>query len=481
MYIVILAGGSGTRFWPLSRETSPKQLLTLIGDRTMIQQTATRFRDSLSVKHIYVTTNKRYAFDIDRQLSEVIPKSSYTILIEPFAKNTAPAIGLTAIHIKQVANDGVMAVMPSDHIIQKNDVFCDILLKAKSIAEQGYLTTLGIVPSKPSTGYGYIKKGSLIDESLEAYKVERFVEKPNYEKAKEYAGSGDYLWNSGIFVWKVSEILKAIENFMPSLHHGLVEIGNSLGKVEEGEVVRTVFSDLESTSIDYGIMERAGNIAVIPAEIGWSDVGSWTALEEIFPKDKRGNIKYGNVVDIDSSNSIIYAGKRVVAVVGLKDCVVVDTPDATLVATKERAQDVKKVVDVLKKAGAEEFHTHLTVERPWGTYTVLEEGERYKIKRLVVYPGKRLSLQMHLHRSEHWIVVCGTAKITIGDKTYYLHNNESTYVPLSTMHRIENPGRLPLHIIEVQNGEYVKEDDILRFDDDFGRDKEPTETNFVFK
>lgn len=472
MYIVVLAGGSGTRFWPLSREAAPKQLLTITGEQTMIQQTATRFAASLSVKKIYVITNKRYAFDIDRQLSDVIAKSSYEILVEPYARNTAPAIGLAAIQINQHDPDGVMAVMPSDHIIQKTDLFNEILLKAKAIAEKGYLTTLGIVPSKPSTGYGYIKKGGVFDASLDAYKVELFVEKPDYEKAQEFLSSDQYLWNSGIFIWKVSEILNAFETFMPDLYKGLMEIQNAIGRETEGEAMRTVFAELEPVSIDYGVMERADNIAVIPADIGWSDVGSWTALEDIFPKDEHGNVKCGNVVDIDSKNSIIYTGNRLVAAVGLDELVVVDTPDATLVAAKERVQDVKQVVDVLKKAGAEEFHTHITVERPWGTYTVLEEGERYKIKRLVVYPGKRLSLQMHLHRTEHWIVVSGTAKITIGDKTHYLHNNESTYVPLSTNHRIENPGRLPLHIIEVQNGEYVKEDDIIRFDDDFGRNNE---------
>ena len=472
MYIVILAGGSGTRFWPLSREAAPKQLLTLTGKKTMIQQTVTRFGPSLPIKKIYVITNKKYAFDIDRQLSDVIAKGSYTIIIEPYARNTAPAIGLAAIQIKQHDHNGVMAVMPSDHIIQKTDLFCDILLRAKAIAEKGYLTTLGIVPTKPSTGYGYIKKGGVLDPSLEAYKVECFVEKPDYKRAQEFVSTDNYLWNSGIFIWKVSEILDAIKTFMPDLYNGLMEIQNAIGSETEGDVVRTVFAQLESVSVDYGIMERTDNIALIPADIDWCDVGSWTALEEIFPKDNHGNIKFGNVVDIDSKNSIIYAGKRVMAVVGLEDIVVVDTPDATLVAAKKRVQDVNQVVDVLKKAGAEEFHTHVTVERPWGTYTVLEEGERYKIKRLVVYPGKRLSLQMHLHRTEHWIVVSGTAKITIGGKTHYLHNNESTYVPLSTTHRIENPGKLPLHIIEVQNGEYVKEDDIIRFDDDFGRDKE---------
>jgi mannose-1-phosphate guanylyltransferase/mannose-6-phosphate isomerase len=302
--------------------------------------------------------------------------------------------------------------------------------------------------------------------------VEKFVEKPNLETAKEYLKNGKYYWNSGIFVWKTKTLLTEIEKHQPTLHDGLQKIRKSIGTDKESEVIRQVFTKLESISIDYAVMEKTDRAAVIPADIGWSDVGSWTALDDVSDRDTAGNVINGNVIDIGSHDSIIYAEKRLVATIGLKDTVVVDTPDATLVCSKDKAQDVKKVVDELKKRKAEEHLVHRTVHRPWGSYTVLEEGDRYKIKRIEIKPGAKLSHQLHHHRSEHWVVVSGTARVTNGDREYDVHPNESTYIPISTKHRLENQGKIPLQIIEVQNGEYLGEDDIVRFDDDYHRHEE---------
>lgn len=471
LFAVILAGGSGTRFWPLSREKTPKQLLKVFGDTTMIQQTVSRLTGSVSDRNIYIVTGEKYAYDINDQVAEICVSGKFRTIIEPVARNTAPAAGLAAVYIRKRSPDAVMAIMPSDHIIQKGDAFAQVLRQAVNAAGKGYLTTIGIVPDRPETGYGYIKKGLPLGKpgGKEGFAVDRFVEKPTLRKASEYIRSKKYLWNSGIFVWRVSDILREIKRQLPDLYRGLLEIEKVIGKEKEQETVSSVFGNLVPVSIDYGIMEKASKVAVIPADMGWSDVGSWRALEDIAEGDKKGNIVMGNVIDIGSRDSIVYAGKRLVATVGLKNMVVVDTPDATLVCNKSHAQDVRKVVDSLKQRGAEELVDHMTVKRPWGSYVVLETGNRYKIKRIVVNPGARLSFQLHHHRSEHWIVVAGTARVTVGDKTYSVHPNESTYVPISTRHRLENPGKVPLHMIEVQNGDYIAEDDIVRFDDDYGR------------
>ncbi len=472
MYAVVMAGGSGTRFWPLSREKMPKQLLKIGGEDTLIRETVARVLQLVRIEDVFIVTNPGLADVIGYQLSTKFNRPwDGNVILEPEAKNTAPALGLAALHLERMDPEAVMIVLAADHSIRKTDDFLNVLRKAGEAARHGYLVTLGIKPDRPETGYGYIKSGEQCRESgIEGVcKVQAFVEKPNVETAKEYLKKGGYYWNSGMFVWKVSTLLGEIAKCQPALHQGLVEIRKSIGTDKEAEVVKAVFKKLESISIDYAVMEKTDLAAVIPADIGWSDVGSWTALDEVSGKDAAGNVISGNVIDIGSRDSIIYAEKRLVATIGLKDAVVVDTPDATLVCSKERAQDVKKVVDELKKRKAEEHLIHRTVHRPWGDYTVLENGDRYKIKRLSINPGAKLSHQLHHHRSEHWVVVAGTARVTNGDREYDVHPNESTYIPMSTKHRLENRGRIPLQIIEVQNGEYLEEDDIVRFDDDYNR------------
>jgi len=472
MYAVIMAGGSGTRFWPLSREKMPKQLLKIGGEDTLIQQTVDRVLPIIPREHVFIVTGQGIADEIATQLTARFGGVwDRNFILEPAAKNTAPALALSALHLNRIDPEGIMVVLAADHAIRNADAFRKCLEVAARAAEQGHLVTLGITPSRPETGYGYIKAGKHLGDGdvAGARQVERFVEKPDLGTAQEYLKSGQYYWNSGMFVWKVSSFLGEIERHLPALHQGLQEIGKSIGTGSEADVVGQVFARIEAVSVDYGVMERTDRAAVVPADIGWSDVGSWTALEEVTDKNGSGNILAGNVIDIDSSDSVIYADQRLVATIGLRNTIVVDTPDATLVCSKERAQDVKKIVDELKKRKAEEHITHRTVYRPWGNYTVLEEGDRYKIKRIVVTPGAKLSSQMHHHRSEHWVVVSGTARVTNGEREYDVHMNESTFIPMSTKHRLENRGKIPLQIIEVQNGEYLEEDDIVRFDDDYNR------------
>ena len=489
MYAVIMAGGSGTRFWPLSREKMPKQLLKIGGGDTLICETVSRIIPLVRPEDIFIVTNQSLADTIGFQLSSKFERPwDKNIILEPEARNTAPALGLAALHLERIDPESIMIVLSADHSIRKTDDFLNVLRKAVEAAQNDFLVTIGIKPARPETGYGYIKAGeeyqgsSLMADSSskEAHsswfmahgdvcRVEAFVEKPNIETAKEYLKNGHYYWNSGIFAWKTKTLLKEIEKHQPSLYQGLLDIRKSIGTNRESEVIKEVFKKIDPISTDDSVMKKTDRAALIPADIGWSDVGSWTALDDVSDKDRSGNVITGNVIDIGSRDSIIYAEKRLVATIGLNNVVVVDTPDATLVCSKDRAQDVKKMVDELKKRKADEHLIHRTVHRPWGSYTVLETGERYKIKRIEIKPGAKLSHQLHHHRSEHWVVVAGTARVTNGDKAYDVHPNESTYIPMSTKHRLENLGKVPLQIIEVQNGEYLEEDDIVRFDDDYSR------------
>jgi mannose-1-phosphate guanylyltransferase/mannose-6-phosphate isomerase len=407
---------------------------------------------------------------------------SIQFIKEPLGRNTAPAIGLAAIYINQLSPDSIMIVMPSDHAIPTSQKFLSDLKLSIKGAEEDYLVTFGIRPCRPETGYGYIKVVNSSEMGPKGFLwVERFVEKPDIETAKRYLSDGNYFWNSGIFVWKTSRILSEIKTHLPNLYKKLKEMESLLfvsgqptklnepDKPNKLNKLYELYLSLDPVSIDYGVMERSTNVLMVPATFQWSDLGSWTALDEVVDKDREGNILKGNTIDIGSHDSIVFSGQRLVATIGLKDMVVVDTPDATLVAPKERVQEVRRIVETLKQNGREEHLLHKTVERPWGSFTVLEKGDGYKIKRVVLKPGAKLSLQLHRRRSEHWVVVSGVAKVTKESETYLVQNNESTYIPINTKHRLENPGGELLQIIEVQNGDYVEEDDIERFDDIYGR------------
>ena len=477
LYAVILAGGSGTSFWPLSRETCPKQMLQIVGEDTLLRQTIKRINGFVPPENIWIVTTEDKAQDIKFHLDPLgLMAKEIQFIREPMGRNTAPAIGLAALHIMHLSPESIMVVMPSDHVIPDTEKFLSDLRLAIQGAEEDYLVTFGIKPSRPETGYGYIKVDNSSRIGLNGFlKVDRFFEKPDLQTAITYLSDGSYFWNSGIFVWKTSQILSEIEKHLPSLYCALKEIeslpfaSDEPKGIDRHALCAMRYAALDPISIDYGIMERSNNTLMVPARFQWSDLGSLTALEELIEKDEAGNILRGNTIDLGSQNSIIFSGQRLVATIGLKDMVVVDTSDATLVTPKEKVQEVRKIVEALKQSGREEHLIHKTVERPWGSYTVLEKGQRYKIKRVVLKPKARLSLQLNRRRSEHWVVVSGVARVTRENETYLVHTNESTYIPINTKHRLENPGEIPLQIIEVQNGDHVEEDDIERFEDDYGR------------
>jgi mannose-1-phosphate guanylyltransferase/mannose-6-phosphate isomerase len=487
VYAVILAGGSGTRFWPLSRETRPKQMLQIIGEDSLLRETIKRVHGFIPGKNIWIVTTEDKAQDIRFHIDSLGPLAKEIGFInEPLGRNTAPAVGLAALYLDHLSPESIMVVLPSDHAIPDPEKFVGDLKRAVQGAQGGSLVTFGVKPIRPETGYGYIKVRSKV-KSKGLLKVERFFEKPDLKTAKRYVSHGGYFWNSGIFVFKTSQILTEIQTHLPGLYDALKKIELILfqrekldkpakpGKLDiPHSAFRTphlvaLYSRLRPISIDYGIMERSPNILMVPAKFRWSDLGSWAALDEVIEKDKAGNILRGNTINVGSENSTVFAGDRLVATIGLKDMVVVDTPDATLVTPKDRVQEVRKIVETLKQGDREEHLIHKTVERPWGSYTVLEKGDRYKIKRVVLKPKAKLSLQLHRRRSEHWVVVSGVARVTRDEETYLAYTNESTYIPVNTKHRLENPEEVPLQIIEVQNGDYLEEDDIERFADDYGR------------
>lgn len=474
MYGVILAGGSGTRFWPLSREEYPKQLLKIFGNQTLIQATISRISTLIPLKEIYIVTNPQHAEQIKFQLaSPDVGTYGHTSLpnfiYEPFGRNTAAAIGLAATILHKRFQEETMVVLSADHFIRHNSAFTNALVLGETLAKKGYLVTIGARPTRPETAYGYIKQGSPFIDHPGTFAVRYFIEKPDLKSAGQYLKSGNTLWNTGIFVWQVSTILEEIHRFLPELSEGLQEIKQNIDTEHEEETLRRIYPQLPAISIDYAILEKSDRLAVIPSGMGWEDVGSWNALDEVIPKGPDGNIITGNVVNIDSQDTIIYADKRLVAVVGLKDVIVADTDDATLVCAKEAAQEVKKVVEELKKQNGDKHRVHRTVIRAWGTYTVLEEGNGYKIKRIMVNPKSKLSLQMHKKRSEHWVVVSGIARVTCGESIYTIQTNQSTFVPMGVKHRLENPTDEPLQLIEVQSGDYLREDDIVRYEDDYER------------
>jgi mannose-1-phosphate guanylyltransferase/mannose-6-phosphate isomerase len=473
LYPVIMAGGSGTRFWPLSRQLFPKQLLRIMGDETLIQQTMRRVVCASAPNRVMISTNPAQAESIRVQLSEWKDALADNFILEPEGRNTAPAIALVALELVRRDPDAIMVVVPADHIVKGQRAFDAAVSLAAALARQDYLVTFGIKPIRPETGYGYIRPNRKVtlrkQGLLKGYPINRFVEKPSGAKAAQYLKTGDYYWNSGMFVWRAATILDEIRRHQPTLFRGIDQIGQLMQSGSPRQAIDDAYCALTPVSIDTGVMERSKNAAIVPVSFRWSDVGSWGSLDEVASKDKAGNVVIGRVVDMDSRRSIIYGDRRLVATIGLTDMVVVDTPDATLVCPKSRAQEVKQLVDVLKSQNAPEYLEHMTVYRPWGSYTILEEGPGYKVKRVTVKPGGRLSLQMHHRRSEHWVVIAGTARVTRGDEVFDLNIGHSTEIPLETRHRLENPGQEILHIIEVQNGPYLGEDDIVRFQDDYGR------------
>ncbi|WP_308603102.1 mannose-1-phosphate guanylyltransferase/mannose-6-phosphate isomerase [uncultured Fibrobacter sp.] len=458
MINLILCGGCGTRLWPVSRTLMPKQFAKLFDGFSLFQGTVVT--NSIACESQYVISNAEQYFLAKDQLSELSESGHHPrFMLEPVGRNTAPAIALACLSLDPNA---IVLVSPSDHVIRKKEEYLKVLAKAEKLAEAGHLVTFGISPTGPETGYGYIE--------ADGENVKRFVEKPNLEKAKEYLANGNFFWNSGIFCFKVSTFLGELEKYAPDM---FVACKSAFVKAKKAnELLRVQYEDMveiPANSIDYAVMEKSNKVKVVPSDIGWSDLGSFDALYGEFPHDEAGNNVNPKHLPLGTTNSMVIGQQRLVATIDLDQMLVVDTPDALLVAPLSSSQKVKAVVEKLKQRRSPLTDVPQTVSRPWGTYSVLDDNERYKIKRIVVKPGKRLSLQKHLHRSEHWVVVSGTATCTVGDKTFYVRSNESTYIPMGELHRLQNEGKLPLVIVEVQVGEYTGEDDIIRLQDDFKR------------
>lgn len=467
VYAAILAGGIGSRFWPLSRETTPKQLLKVVGDESLLKSTIRRLNPLITSERVLIVTNNRQAEIIRLHLSYDGKALNPAYIVEPMGKNTAPAIGLAAMELYKKDPSAIMAVLPADHIIEDGRSFRKAMKAAICAAREGHLVTFGIVPTSPETGYGYIKADHRALKKIDGFElrgVKRFVEKPDIKRARQYVKDGGYFWNSGIFLWKVERILEELRLYLPKIYNGLNSIKKDSSEIAE------IYKAFDDISIDKGVLEKAKDVVVIPANFPWSDMGSWNSFGEFLKPDKNGNIIKGRVVDIGSKNSVIFGSNRAVATIGLNDFILVDTPDATLVCPKNRAQEVKEIVTLLKRNGFTEHESHKTVERPWGSYTLLEQGDGYKIKKIRVEAHRRLSLQLHNHRSEHWVVIAGTARVQRGEEIVDMLINQSTYIPKGVKHRLENQRDAPLEIIEVQNGSYLEEDDIVRFDDDFERE-----------
>jgi mannose-1-phosphate guanylyltransferase/mannose-6-phosphate isomerase len=463
---VILAGGSGSRLWPLSREFYPKQLLKLTDDRSLLQATILRAYGLDNILAPLLVIGEEHRFIAKSQLNDLnLTGPEPIIILEPVGRNTAPAICAAALYCREnLQEDILLLVLPADHLIRQEQIFKEAVGKAAELAGRGLLVTFGIKPHSPETGYGYIEAG-------DDHRVLSFAEKPDLATAEKYISRDNYYWNSGMFAFTVTTFLKEMTEHAPDIYEAMQ---NSVAKAQRDltffRLDQKSMQGCPDKSIDYALMEKSSQVAVVPADLGWNDIGSWQALWQVSEQDKNGNVVQGDVLLEDVEQSLIRAEHGLVAAIGLRDTLVVETADAVLVAPLSRSQDIKKIVTRLKDGNREEYLLHRTVYRPWGSYTILEEQPRFKIKRLTVNPGIKLSLQMHYHRSEHWVVVSGTAKVTCGDRIFLVHENESTYIPAGEKHRLENPGNIILELIEVQNGSYLGEDDIVRFADDFGRD-----------
>lgn len=462
-YAIILCGGAGTRLWPLSRSLRPKQLLALNGEETLLQQTARRLLKRVAPGHLYTVTHEDHKFEVKGQLADLSAGTVAGVLAEPVARNTLPAIAWAANEIYRRDPDALIGVFPSDHAVGNESAFLDAWEAAEAAAVDDYLTLIGIAPTAPATGYGYIQPGKslAVNGHPEPCHVLRFVEKPDQANAVKFVADG-YLWNGGMFIFRAGAFMQMLERYQPQIHQAISNL--------QGDNLAESYAQMPSLSIDYGLAEKADKVAVVSADMDWSDLGSWDSIYQRHDKDPAGNVVEGDVLALDTKDSILWNSHGLLATLGVSNIAVIQTADALLVCDRSRTEDIKQLVAKVQQTHPQLTETHLMVHRPWGSYTILEESLNFKIKRIVVNPGARLSLQMHHHRSEHWVVVSGAAKITNGEREIILQENESTYIPKMHRHRLENPGSEPLSIIEVQCGDYVGEDDIIRFDDTYGRD-----------
>lgn len=463
---VVLAGGTGSRLWPLSRALYPKQFLSLVGEGSMLQETFSRV-DGLDINQSIVVCNEEHRFIAAEQLRQ--QHELPTIILEPFVRNTAPAVALAAIHATKNAEDPILLVLAADHVIVNKPAFEAAVQQAIPLADSGKLVTFGIVPTAPETGYGYIKRGMRLEDNI-SFSVSNFVEKPNIETAEGYIESGEYYWNSGMFMFRASRYLNELAKHRPEVlaacEESMLDLTNDLDFLR---VDKSAFERCPVDSIDYAVMEKTQDAVLVPLDAGWSDVGSWSALWDISNKNNEGNVEYGDTLLHNCKNNFAHSSSRLITMAGIEDTIVIETKDAILVVAKDRVQDVKSIVNTLKERGRSEVNLHREVYRPWGKYDSIDAGYRYQVKRITVNPGEKLSIQMHHHRAEHWIVVSGTAKVTNGDKELILAENQSTYIPVGVIHALENPGKIPLEMIEVQSGSYLGEDDIVRLSDQYGR------------
>ena len=467
---VILSGGSGTRLWPLSRAMRPKQFISLVDSESLFQKTVQRVRDMDGIFDPVVVCNEEHRFMVAEQLQQM-ECGHNGIILEAVGKNTAPAIAAAALKLSTVdgLEEAIMLVLPADHIVENTGEFLRAVRSAVEPASHGRLVTFGVVPDYPATGYGYLKKGGAASEGS-IYDVQEYIEKPDLETATEFLRSGNYLWNSGMFVFSVSAYLEQLRSLDPDM---LTHVGEAVSAAEDDldffRLDQGSYNQCRNVSVDYAVMEKSLNVSMVPLDAGWSDIGSWSSLWEAGHKDESGNVTKGDVWLESVSNCYVHSENRLVSAIGVRDLIIVETHDGVMVTSRENDQDIKKLVSQLEKAGRPEIELHRKAFRPWGNYDCLDSGERFQVKRITVKPGQCTSMQRHFHRAEHWIVVSGTAEVTCGDKVFMLTENESTFIPLGSRHRLKNPGTVDLELIEVQSGAYLGEDDIERFDDEYGR------------
>lgn len=467
MIPIIMSGGTGSRLWPLSRQLNPKQFLPLAdASMSMLQATIKRLK-GLDIELPRLICNEEHRFIAAEQMRKLNMEDAQ-ILLEPVGRNTAPAVALAALQAVADGKDPVLLILAADHLIKDEAGFRESVGAALPFAEAGKLVSFGVVPTHPETGYGYVQKGA--SEGPGGYKVAKFVEKPDLDTAKDYLLSGDFYWNSGMFMFRASRYLEELEKFRPDILAACRKaIAHSSQDMIFTRIDKEAFLACPEDSIDYAVMEKTADAVVVPLDVGWSDIGSWSALWEVSEKDESGNVFKGDVLSENTTGTYVHAEHRLVATVGVEDLVIVETKDAIMVAHKSQTQEVKRIVEQLKRDDRTEYVNHREVYRPWGVYDSIDNGQRYQVKRITVKPGAKLSVQMHHHRAEHWIVVCGTARVTNGDETYMVTENQSTYIPIGQVHSLENPGVIPLELIEVQSGSYLGEDDIIRFADNYGR------------